>query len=268
MNKSNHPNYHKENPTMKKANLFIATALTLTFFIGFGCEQQPGSTSPTSNANATGGQRVAPAHPFANVKPVNIPLDDAAPGASVSTALNIYVVFDGSRSMNDRCDGKSKIEGAKDALRTFMGQVPNDVNMGLYVFDSRGDREVVPLGTGSRGQYFTAIENINDGGGTPLAEAIRHGTNSLVAQYKRQLGYGEYRLVVITDGQADSLESAALYAARYGWPIYTIGLCLKGDHELKRYSVTYTAANDYAALQQGLQDTLGELDNFDVDSFD
>ena len=103
--------------------------------------------------------------------------------------------------------------------------------------------------------------------GTPLAESIKFGTQQLVAQYKRQLGYGEFRLVVVTDGQADEIPGAATYATRYGIPIYAIGLCIGEDHPLRRHAVSYRAADSFGDLARGLEETLAELPSFDVTEF-
>ncbi len=109
---------------------------------------------------------------------------------------------------------------------------------------------------------------IEASGGTPLALAIRYGTERLIRQYKKQLGYGEFRLVVVTDGKAAGIPEAALYAAKHGIPIYAIGLCVGTDHPLRHYSVSYRAADNFADLSKGLADTLAELPNFDVTEFD
>lgn len=184
--------------------------------------------------------------------------------------------MDGSGSMGEstthECGGdqrfRDKMSGARWAIKKFLEQVPEDVHIGLFVFDSQGRREVVPLGGGNRTAFIQAVENIREGGGTPLAEAIQYGTDKLVEKYKQQLGYGEFRLVIVTDGKAQQIPEAALYAAKYGIPIYTIGLCVGTDHPLRHYSVSYRAADNFADLSQGLKDTLGELPDFGVTEFE
>ena len=205
--------------------------------------------------------------PLANVKRLPIPLDDRQPGAEVSLARNFYFIFDGSGSMADpldrRCTGDRKsarkIDGAQSAVAEFMKAVPSTVRLGLFVFDANRPREVVPLAADNRAQFLKAVSDVHAGGGTPLAAAIRIGTDALVKQYKKQLGYGEFRLVVVTDGLADDIPAAAIYAAQRGIPLYAIGLCIGGDHPLRQYSVSYRAADSFEDLQRGLEDTLAEL---------
>ena len=89
--------------------------------------------------------------------PIEIPLDEESEGAEASLARNFYFIFDGSGSMKSApggaCGGDqsfgSKLEGAQWAVEEFLAKVPEDVNIGLYVFDRDGRQEVVPLGSGT-----------------------------------------------------------------------------------------------------------------------
>ena len=65
--------------------------------------------------------------------------------------------------------------------------------------------------------------------------------------------------MVVTDGRADKIPEAARYAAHFGMPIYAIGLCIDEDHPLRRYAVSYRAADSFDDLAQGLEETLAEL---------
>ena len=79
--------------------------------------------------------------------------------------------------------------------KEFLAKVPDDVQHRPLRLRPRGRAEkLVPLGTGNRDRLHGARFTASDaGGGTPLAPAIQFGTEQLVEQYKRQLGYGEYR---------------------------------------------------------------------------
>src|SRR4030095_10460408 len=64
-----------------------------------------------------------------------------AAGGEASLARNFYFIFDGSGSMaeslNTKCTGDKKfsnrLAGAKWAVEQFMPQVPDDVNLGLWI---------------------------------------------------------------------------------------------------------------------------------------
>jgi len=209
-----------------------------------------------------------------NLKSIKIKIPENI-GGEARLTRNIYFIMDGSGSMNERttaeCGGdrkfSDKITGARWAIKKFLENVPHDVNIGLYVFDYHGQREVVPLGSANREAFIKAVDAIEASGKTPLADAIRFGTDQLVEQYRKQLGYGEFRLVVVTDGIARGIPEAAFYAARRGIPIYAIGLCVKVDHPLRHFSVSYRAADSYEDLEKGLEETLAELPAFDVTEF-
>ncbi len=242
------------------ANTLLAATLLACFLTGCG-----GGQTFTSNSVDT----FSPG----NGQPVNL----LAPGekGEVSLKRNFYFVFDGSGSMNDpprNGDGDkrftSKIEGAKWAVREFMNKVPKDVNLGLYVFDQAGRREVLPLGANNRSQFLDDIANIQAGGATPLGAAIGQGSIALEKQYQKQLGYGDFRLIVITDGDAtDNLDSGVREAARFRIPIYTIGFDMDSTHALRKHSISYRAATSAQEVEQALESAAGELDIFDPSNF-
>jgi Ca-activated chloride channel homolog len=199
------------------------------------------------------------------------------PAGEAALTRNFYFIFDGSGSMSEaltrQCKGDkrfgSKLEGAKWAVEQFLPLVPRDVNLGLWVFDTHGNSERVTLGPDSRAPFLVGVKQIRAGGKTPLTESIEQGVNRLVQQRDQQLGYGEFRLVVVTDGEATGrpLPQAVAYARERRIPIYTIGLCLSTDHTLRRSSVSYRPADSIEALKLGLEETLAETNMFDPQTF-
>jgi hypothetical protein len=244
------------------------------------CSQEgPGSRPPSSSSSSSPASSASSSSSLSTTGSsdrIEIPLDGELGDEEASLARNFYFIFDGSGSMGEKPDRKcrgdqrfpSKLAGAQWAVSEFLSKVPEEIHLGLYVFDDNGRREVVPVGKGNRQAFLAAIQGVQDGGGTPLAEAIALGTEKLVEQYKRQLGYGEYRLVVVTDGRADDIPEAADLAARYGFPIYAIGLCIEEDHPLRRAAVSYRAADNFGDLARGLEETLAELPSFDATEFE
>jgi Ca-activated chloride channel homolog len=199
------------------------------------------------------------------------------PTGEASLTRNFYFIFDGSGSMSEsltkQCKGDkrfgSRLEGAKWAVEQFLPLVPSDVNLGLWVFDAKGNSERVALGPDSRAPFSVEVKKIRAGGRTPLTESIEQGVNRLVQQRDKQLGYGEFRLIVVTDGEATGrpLAQAVTYARERRVPIYTIGLCLSTDHELRKSSVSYRPADSIEALKLGLEETLAETNMFDPQTF-
>lgn len=245
----------------------IAAILVCLFWVEsilfVGCGEEKTKPKPKEKQEV---QEVQVQPDYDQIQRVEIPLDD--PQGVASLARNFYFIFDGSGSMGDMYAGQVKLKGAKEAVRKFLTKVPQDANLGLYVFDDRGTREVVPLGPNKRDAFMQAIDTVEHGGTTPLAESIRFGTDRLVQQYKSQLGYGEYRLIVVTDGMASGIPNAAQRAARYSMPIYAIGLGIGGDHPLRAYAVSYREASNYEDLERALEETLAELPSFDPTEFE
>ena len=186
-----------------------------------------------------------------------------------SMVRNFYIIFDGSGSMGNFLEGEIKIIGAKKAIGKFLEQIPQEVNMGLYLFDDFGAREVVPLDSVDKDRLMSSISESIAGGGTPLADAIIFGTDQLKKQRKKQLGYGEYNLIVVTDGEANSIPDASSYAVGNEISIYAIGLGIGEDHPLnnEKYVVSYTAADDFNQLTKALIDAVAESPYFDDKEF-
>ena len=179
---------------------------------------------------------------------------------------NYYVIFDGSGSM-----GGQRIEVAKRAIKEFVAHVPLDSNLGLFVFDRAGVSERSPLGS-SRKVVMEEIDKVEASRGTPLTEAVRYGFEMLSLQGLKQLGYGEYNLVVVTDGEADSGSDLrrTVDEVLNGSPVIirTIGYQIKGGHTLNQPDrIFYRSAENFEQLSQGLQEVLAEAEDFRVDDF-
>jgi len=189
-------------------------------------------------------------------------------------AANYYVVLDGSGSMNDvACSaGKTKIDAARTALSSFAASVPAGANLGLAVFEQRGIGELLPLGVDNRQEFGKAVAQVRAGGGTPLRSAVALAYQKLLEQGRRQLGYGEYNLVVVTDGIAskgeDPTDIVNQMLAESPVLLSTIGFCIGENHSLNQPGrAYYRAADNPAALRKGLEDVLAEAPAFDVSEF-
>ena len=257
---------------MKK--LLLATSITSLLC---GCDANLGgvSTSPVSKAVDTSGMSSAT---YGQRALEDSWPEQAAEDVFISDNLltkNYYFAVDGSGSMNAGgcAGGISKILAAKKAVSTFISKLPEDVNLGLFVFDNRGTSERVSINTGNKADILNKVNMIDAGGGTPLKEAVNKGYLSLNAQAQKQLGYGEYNLVIITDGAAGigSDPRGAVDQLLHKSPVnvHTIGFCIGTDHALNQPGKTYyKAADDPASLMAGLESVLAESPDFSVTSFD
>jgi uncharacterized protein YegL len=184
-------------------------------------------------------------------------------------ARNFLLIFDGSGSMGDRdCAGDSrKIEVAKKAVMAWSKSVPANANLGLYAFHDPG-RLTLPLASGNRDAFMQTVNRIVAGGNTPLAEAMQYAYETFTEQGRRQLGYGQYTIVVVTDGRANSisdLEKAVdTILSQTPINIYSIGFCIDEHHSLNQPGrTTYKSADNPEQLQQVLREVLAESESFD-----
>lgn len=190
-------------------------------------------------------------------------------------ASNYYLILDGSGSMGDSsCSGNygTKLNSAKNALDVFFEKLPQDSNLGLYVFDYYNSSERLPLKRHSNDELTKQIKAVKAGGGTPLSTSITRGVAALTAQAQKQLGYGEYNLVVITDGEANGNENPdrIVKSMLQDTPIvlHTIGFCIGEQHALNQKGYTlYRSANNPSELTSSLNAVLAEAPNFDVNDY-
>ena len=202
------------------------------------------------------------------------PAGPNVPAAPDPTARNYYVVLDASGSMSERsCRGAgSKMDQAREALAGFAAALPKGANVGLLVFGAGGIREVVPLGGPDREPFLRAVRAATPGGLTPLRSAITLARAKIEQQARRQLGYGEYHMVVVTDGEASKDEDPRSIVdsiiATTPIVLHTIGFCIDARHSLNQPGrILYRQANDLEELRRGLQNVLAEAPSFTVLQF-
>ncbi len=187
---------------------------------------------------------------------------------------NYYIVLDGSGSMDgSNCAGEStKMKVAKVAVNQFAQQIPADANLALYAFDEIGGSQRVALAKNNRELFFNQIKAIQPSGSTPLSTALGYAYRQLQKQAATQLGYGEYHLVVVTDGiaTANEVPDLIIQTILQNSPvvIHSIGFCIDEEHSLNQPGLTfYTAASNAKELQSGLQAVLAESTDFSRDNF-
>lgn len=253
------------------------TALILTLFIAFSsvaCDSPPQNVSTNASEDAGG-----------NVRGKNYvwpPVDKN--GSNVKASLednllkkNYYIVVDFSGSMSyDACNGKgSRADVVKQAVPKFVESIPVDANLGLAMFVGGEVKEYVPLGSGSGNREATkqAISSTRPDGGTPLSTAVEFGYKKLTEQARRQLGYGEYHLVMVTDGEAnigyDPTKAVNMVLSDSPVSVQTIGFCIGSKHSLNQPGRTvYKEAGNLEEMNKGLAEVLAESTSYqDIKDF-
>ena len=186
---------------------------------------------------------------------------------------NIVVILDASGSMQDKFSGdrtKSKMEAAKVALQEVLSKIPDDTHIGLLVFSGANIRNewIYPLGPKDTQKLTAAIHLPQPGGNTPLGKYIRIGANRLLEQREKQYNYGNYRLLVVTDGEASDADKVKHYTPEIlnrQIRVDVIGVDMKTDHMLANVVDSYRKADNPGELVAAVSQILAETDDTGTD---
>ena len=180
--------------------------------------------------------------------------------AQVQVTDNVVVVVDASGSMGAPMGGSTRMSVAKDALKQVLDQIPDTTHVGILVFP-RGDW-VYPLGPRKESMLAGAIDSIQSGGGTPLGDYMKRGADVLLDARRKQFGYGTYRLLVVTDGEAGDARQVEAYTPDIisrGITIDCIGVEMASRHTLATKVHSYRNANDPESLKQAISEVFAEV---------
>ncbi|MCG2712970.1 MAG: VWA domain-containing protein [Candidatus Omnitrophica bacterium] len=169
---------------------------------------------------------------------------------------NLVIVMDCSGSMEGH-----KIAQAKAALKEVLAYVPATTHIGLLSFGNNSGWKY-DLGPRNDARLIQAIDSLSPGGMTPLGQYMKIGADRLLQQKQKQLGYGTYRLLVITDGEAQEPRFVDRYTPQImarGITLDVIGVFMENRHTLSRLSHSYRQANDTASLKQAISEVLAEI---------
>jgi uncharacterized protein YegL len=178
---------------------------------------------------------------------------------------HVVVVLDDSGSMAEPMRSSrrvAKMDAAKRALLEVLSQLPEDAQVGVLALNTRTATGpwIIPLGPLDRAQIRQAIGSIQAAGGTLLGAAMKQAADALLAQREKQ-NYGEYRLLIVTDGEAQDEYLVDEYLPeilRRQITVDVIGVSMAQDHSLANSVDRYRRADDPASLQQAIEASLAE----------
>jgi uncharacterized protein YegL len=181
-------------------------------------------------------------------------------------ADNVVIVLDASGSMARPLPGAGtdKMTAAKAALKEVLKTVPQNTRIGLLVFSAKGvDTDwIYPLGPRDDAKLMQAIDLPMPGGGTPLGKYVKIGADRLLEERAKQFGYGTFRLLVVTDGEADDQKVVDRYTPEVvarGITVDAIGVAMNQRHTLATKVHSYRSANDPASLKRAIAEVFGEI---------
>lgn len=235
-----------------------------------------GGDAPATEAPTAAVVSVEPSATSALVEPIAMALPTLVPPVGSG---NIYVeyILDGSGSMLDSLDGKSKLAIAQDVLSSRIRTLPPGVNVGLRVYghnipfqreeDSCADIElVVPLQPGGASVIVDWLAGMQAQGMTPMSESIRLASEDFTFEPTRR-----NMIVLISDGietcGADPAEIAeALQEFGIDFKIHVIGLNVDNAARSQLQQLANVAEGTYidANSEQELSSALGQVNELVV----
>lgn len=178
----------------------------------------------------------------------------------------VVILLDTSGSMNDPMPGtsKRKMGVAQEALNTVMNQISPGTRVGLLTFSSinRPDPWAYPLGSLNLDQLNQALSTLTPGGDTPLGSYIKKAADRLLEEREKNFGYGTYKLLIVTDGEAQDRNLVDRFTPDVisrGITMDVIGVAMKKDHTLATRVHSYRRADDPEALTQALIQVFAEV---------
>ena len=125
---------------------------------------------------------------------------------TVNRNENVLIILDCSYSMDDEVRGKRKIDIARDVINDVLGQLPQNINMGLRVYGQadgglfgidgcKATELVVPIGYRTQNAISAQLKKLDAVGWTPICysldQAINNDFNGL---------QGRKRIILVSDG--------------------------------------------------------------------
>lgn len=185
-------------------------------------------------------------------------LDQIAPDAERITTV---VVLDDSGSM------AGDINAAKDAVIRSIELLPDSARVAVIGLNAGDILEAMPA-PDAKSAISVELQPVPADGSTPLAEAVIRAFQILETEATRQRGFGTYRVVITTDGEADdnyALQQAVAHVlSKSPIEVTTIGIGMGRDHVLKLAGHTnYIPINNIKQLEAALIEVNAEQTIFE-----
>lgn len=191
----------------------------------------------------------------------------------VMAGQNVVIVFDDSGSMGTplRSNGRiTRMEAARTALIEVVSKLPDDTNLGIVLLNGDWQNWKVPFGTLNKQNAISKIQTIGPTGGTPLGGCMKVGTDVLM-QHREKQRYGIYKLLIVTDGEANDQNLVDLYTpdiVSRGLTVDVIGVDMMSTHTLATKVNNYRKADDPNSLKVAIAATFAETSGDDKSSND
>lgn len=237
---------------MKRRNLLTIALIGVIAVAFFRLAEEPASTPVSERLPVQPNWAAIAAWPSIETSVVEAQPD---PNRRVTA-----IVLDDSGSMGGDIDAaKAAVVGALGAMAENDRVAVLALNAGTvlpftFVWDAQGALPAL-------------LQPIISDGSTPLTRSIQTAQALLESEAATVRGFGTFRLIVTTDGQADDPEAldAAIETLAASTPIQvtTIGIGIGGGHVLRRQDLgSFVDVANVEALQEALQAAVAENTDF------
>jgi uncharacterized protein YegL len=178
---------------------------------------------------------------------------------------NVVIILDASGSMATKMGSSNRMLNAKAAINKIMATLPQTHHVGVLVFSdmkSAAGDWIVSLGPVSPVEIASALQKVKASGGTPLGAYMEKARKKLLETREKQSGYGTYRMLIVTDGEASDtkiLKASTPKTLNNGIYMDVIGVAMKKDHYLAGRAHSYRRANDPKSLEQAIAKVFAEV---------
>ena len=185
---------------------------------------------------------------------------------------HIVIVLDTSGSMEDqmRSVSKSRMQVAQESLINVLSSIPDSTKIGILTFHGW----IYDLNKVDQQELKNAISRTTPGGGTPLYKYVAIGATRLLKERESQSNIGSYKLLVVTDGEANdgNLNEESVYddgskkpgvlqdVLNRGIVVDAIGLDIPQNHALStQINGIYMKGDDPTSLNKAIKNSLAEV---------
>jgi uncharacterized protein YegL len=152
---------------------------------------------------------------------------------------------------------QTRMEVAKTSLITVIRGLQGNVVLGVYLLNGGW---LIPLEPLNKADAIQKINTVRASGDTKLGRAMKNGTDALLEARQKER-YGNYRLVIVTDGEASDPKSVNQFIndiITRGITVDVIGVSMSQTHTLANKAHSYRSADDPDSLTKALSEVLAE----------
>lgn len=263
----------------KQIRLVVGTLAVLALaYLGYSwySGQLGGGAKTTPTVTAVAQVATSTAAPTATAVTPTVLVATPTLQATPVGSANIYLeyILDGSESMMQSLEGKTKLDTAKEVLSSRMTYLPPAINVGLRVYGHRQPSQgneaasckdielVVPVAQGGAQRIIGWLPGMKAQGMTPISAALKQAAEDFTFEAGRRNS-----IILISDGletcgEDPALAVKALRALGIDYTIHVIGLGVDDDAKAQLSAIAEASSGTYhdAKGQMDLTTALAEVE--------